>query len=315
MSVLNRIQPLREISSKRRRIYESLRDLLVSKRFPPGSRFPTAHVLAERFGVSYVTVHSALNDLVRDGWLVRHRGKGSFVTETGGGRSRPSISHLAMALPREKDIETSGNANIVLRILHGCAAGAGQCGSDLTTVSLPSHLSASEINSALHRLQRYHGAIFIGDQYAALMEKLALRRMPFVVLGTERDYQATVNYDRCSAVALGVEYLVHLGYRRIGFLGITRGTTERAAKFEYFQNAMKGHGLTLHPGLVEHALSAFDAHAAGQRLLDRSPLPDAIFVDNELKAETMARVAFNRGLRIPRDFGILTYGAEHTAAD
>lgn len=47
--------------------------------FAPGDRFPTEHQLCDEFGVSRETVRQALHGLERDGFISRHRGKGSFV--------------------------------------------------------------------------------------------------------------------------------------------------------------------------------------------------------------------------------------------
>ncbi|MEO3428756.1 GntR family transcriptional regulator [Pelagibius sp. CAU 1746] len=46
------------------------------------ARFPSDLELAERFGVSKMTVRQAIDDLVGAGLLVRHRGRGTFVTES-----------------------------------------------------------------------------------------------------------------------------------------------------------------------------------------------------------------------------------------
>jgi len=46
----------------------------------PGSLLPTQHQLAERAGVSLITVRRALDELERAGRVTRHQGVGTFVT-------------------------------------------------------------------------------------------------------------------------------------------------------------------------------------------------------------------------------------------
>src|ERR1035437_7063977 len=90
---------IRKRPTKRRYIYEELRKQILAGKFPFKSPIPSANDLAQRFGVSYVTMHSAMTDLVRDGLLVRHKGKGSFVAEAAGVNACPMTSRLALVLP------------------------------------------------------------------------------------------------------------------------------------------------------------------------------------------------------------------------
>ncbi|MDF9278888.1 GntR family transcriptional regulator [Arthrobacter sp. EH-1B-1] len=57
----------------------------------PGEALPGERQLEEMFGVSRITVRRAISDLVRDGELVREKGKGTFVSH---GMVR-SVLHLA----------------------------------------------------------------------------------------------------------------------------------------------------------------------------------------------------------------------------
>ena len=47
----------------------------------PGERFPSEPELCREFGVARMTVNRVVTELVRDGRLVRQRGRGSFVAE------------------------------------------------------------------------------------------------------------------------------------------------------------------------------------------------------------------------------------------
>jgi GntR family transcriptional regulator len=48
---------------------------------PAGHQIPTERALADRFGVSLAPVRQAVLDLAKEGYLVRARGKGTFVRE------------------------------------------------------------------------------------------------------------------------------------------------------------------------------------------------------------------------------------------
>jgi DNA-binding LacI/PurR family transcriptional regulator len=57
----------------------SLRDSIARGDYAPDEPFVTQRQIVERFGVSTTTAVRALNDLVADGLVVRHRGRGTFV--------------------------------------------------------------------------------------------------------------------------------------------------------------------------------------------------------------------------------------------
>jgi GntR family transcriptional regulator len=54
---------------------------LIEQELPPGAPIPSERELAERYGVSRLTVRSAVGRLVADGLLVTVRGKGTFTVQ------------------------------------------------------------------------------------------------------------------------------------------------------------------------------------------------------------------------------------------
>ncbi|HVV13033.1 GntR family transcriptional regulator [Amycolatopsis sp.] len=62
--------------------HAQLREILrraIERELPPGSPIPSERELAERYGVSRLTVRSAIGKLVEEGLLTRARGKGTFT--------------------------------------------------------------------------------------------------------------------------------------------------------------------------------------------------------------------------------------------
>ena len=66
--------------------YVQLRDQLIaaveSGRLSPGDQLPTEDALVRDLGVSRNTVRQAIGELLQRGWVIRERGRGTFVSQT-----------------------------------------------------------------------------------------------------------------------------------------------------------------------------------------------------------------------------------------
>ncbi|MEW6715499.1 MAG: GntR family transcriptional regulator [Nitrospirota bacterium] len=61
-------------------IYSILIGKIESGEWPPGAQIPTEDELCRTYDVSKVTVREAIQELVREGYLFRQQGRGTFVT-------------------------------------------------------------------------------------------------------------------------------------------------------------------------------------------------------------------------------------------
>ena len=67
-------------------IQNSLRQQIISGKFENGDKFYTEAELTKLYNVSSITVIRAVNELVKDGYLIRQQGKGTFVSRSRKGR-------------------------------------------------------------------------------------------------------------------------------------------------------------------------------------------------------------------------------------
>lgn len=58
---------------------ERLKESIEKKEWEEGQIIPSERVLSEQYGISRMTVRQAIQNLVRDGYLYREKGKGTFV--------------------------------------------------------------------------------------------------------------------------------------------------------------------------------------------------------------------------------------------
>ncbi|MCS6948020.1 MAG: GntR family transcriptional regulator [Steroidobacteraceae bacterium] len=70
-------------------LYTTLRAWIRDGRYRPGDQIPTEPELCRLFGVSRITVRKAIGELVRESWLVRRQGKGTYVSLSA---SRPTAA-------------------------------------------------------------------------------------------------------------------------------------------------------------------------------------------------------------------------------
>lgn len=63
-------------------LFEILKRKIESKEWTPGMQIPTEEQLCKMFNVSRATVRNAVLELVRQGYLIRQQGKGTFVSDS-----------------------------------------------------------------------------------------------------------------------------------------------------------------------------------------------------------------------------------------
>ncbi len=69
-------------SPRYHQVYVSVRTWVRDGTYGPGAQIPTERELCATFSVSRITVRKAIDELVREGWLVREQGRGTFVALT-----------------------------------------------------------------------------------------------------------------------------------------------------------------------------------------------------------------------------------------
>ena len=63
-------------------IENELKQEIISGKFKYGDKFYSEAQLKDKFNVSSITVIRSVKDLVKAGYLVRHQGKGTFISRS-----------------------------------------------------------------------------------------------------------------------------------------------------------------------------------------------------------------------------------------
>lgn len=75
-------------------VYLVLKENIRSGVYPRGVPLPPEHILCDEFGVSRITIKHAMKDLVADGFVVRQRGKGTFIADDFSGGPPDALDDL-----------------------------------------------------------------------------------------------------------------------------------------------------------------------------------------------------------------------------
>jgi LacI family transcriptional regulator len=161
----------------------------------------------------------------------------------------------------------------------------------------------------LHMLwrQRVEGVI-LNPAGVTAEELLPLQQggVHIVLLGHQISYPSfdVVMIDDQQAAREMVSYLITRGHQRIAHLGGSRPNSGRLRHQGYAQ-ALEEHGLTLDPNLVlDCPWTQKGGYDAIRHLLQRRPLPTAVFAANDLMAIGAMMGIQEAGLRIPDDIAV-----------
>ncbi len=91
-------------------LYEIIKKKIETKEWPVGSQIPTEDELCKMFNVSRATVRTAVLELVRQGYMKRQQGKGTFVYKS-------AISEGLAMLTNFKEVMLEEGLNLSMNIL------------------------------------------------------------------------------------------------------------------------------------------------------------------------------------------------------
>jgi DNA-binding LacI/PurR family transcriptional regulator len=281
---------------------------MTQQRILPGGRLPSETELMGRFSLSRTSVRQVLSELSAAGWVDRQQGRGTFRA-TNGRRdttepqrtllvgvwfnwpSGPLFGPISQGI-REELAEWQYHAVFEDGGLHVGAEAKGV--ETLIRKSLDGFIVAPSCYS--------------GEDHGPL-EQLIEKKIPLVLVdrllpGQQADLVTTANELGAEEV---LRYLIELGHRRIAFIG-TGGLSSVDDRLRGYRLAMRRAGLTIDEAWLQcDQLAAADCGRHATNLLLDLPTdrrPTAIFGANDVIAETVAIVAGDRGLRVPKDLSV-----------
>jgi DNA-binding LacI/PurR family transcriptional regulator len=251
--------------------------------YEPDQPFITQREVCERYGVSTTTAVRALGELVADGVLVRHRGKGTFVAD----RTTPPV--VPAGGPAIACIIQGLVGAHVSQIVRGVESVCAQRGYRMFLSE--SDGSAQRQGRALRQaIDTGAGGVVLysveGEANTDLIEELRHRRIPLVLVDRYRTDLAT---DAVVADDFGLGYemtrqLIESGHRRIATLWGETNCTSVRDRLTGHEHALREHGLPILPELTMlrsyRPLPDGATRSALSRLLEGTPPPTALLCAN-----------------------------------
>ena len=142
---------------------------------------------------------------------------------------------------------------------------------------------------------------------AAVLAVLRAARLPMAAVGAHQvDDAICVRIDDRRAAQEMTRELIAMGHRRLGFI---TGNSDQAASVErlagFYAAAREIDGVET--VVAEGDFSFASGLAAGERLLDASPPPTAIFASNDDMAAAVVSVAHRRQIDVPRELTVVGF--------
>lgn len=270
--------------------------------------------IAEAAGVSIATVSRVMNNKpdvnprTRD--LVMSVAEREQYEHRGGASPQTKLSVIGFVHQYRL---VSLRTDYVAGLLEGCNARAADHGYNVILIE------ADQLNQEMRRTDRngiisqLSGVIWAKPAFQRIhRDFLVSRDIPFVVINDiERGVEAPlVECDNYTAVRQGVEYLVGMGHRKIGFIGGELGVANFRDRYDGYRQHMREFGLEIDPDWVIDDVARVEQEGATEstyRLLGRRNLPTALICVTESVARGVYRVFADRGIRVPDDVSIIAF--------
>lgn len=297
-----------------RRIQKHIEQLIAQRRVCEGERIPSEREIARQFGVSQMTVNRAIQELVREGVLVRRVGSGTYVR-----RRQPSVREatratVVMVPPFADHLEE----DTYLRWPFHAFRDRAIKDSYALVVEPASHEGYEEV------VQRHPAAGFIflipDEEGYDTLYRLFVRGVPFVVLGASwKDAPfPCVDSDNIGGARMAMAYLFRLGHKRIAYVNGKDSATNCRDRLQGYLQTMDAQGIAVEEDWVVRPRSNWKLSEEARRqltslLLRRDAITALFCAGYYLTLDVLGLIRTLR-LRVPEDVSIISFDDPSSAA-
>jgi len=297
------VKVMRRLQAKYRELSELLIRRIEQGEWKPGDQLPSEMSLAEEYGVSYMTLRSAVRELVQQGRLRRIKGSGTYVSLPDNPDKRPVLGLLL----------TEGWHSLdpfyFPPIVTGFATRAAELGYQV-------HLAdRTEPMLDFLKFQELHvnavACILLGEPDLSEANQLLDRGVKVLAINRYNGSRriVSVNPDNRYGAYSAAKHLLKLGHRRFAFLAGPTDNFDAVERQRGVEQALREAKLaqtTLE--VLEGEFLEDSGYERAHELIRKKHLPTAVLCASDLAAIGLMRAFFEEGVAVPNDVSVVGFG-------
>ncbi len=187
------------------RLTEYLETRILAGTFETGTSLPSVRRLASKFNLSFGTTYRALEQLTREGWLIRASGSGFRVNAP----PAQDAYGIRIAVVIEVASENITSGYLCYHVLLGLRAMAAKSGCSLHLINLQGELNPERLKKIVNGMA---GVVFIGGYDLSLREmQLSCPAVGVLMLRSYEGQVSTINIDVFDVVQQACHYFASRG--------------------------------------------------------------------------------------------------------
>ncbi len=295
---------------------ETLRHMILDRRFLPHEPLPPIRKLSDHHGVGVQVVRSALALLEDEGLVYRNGRRGTFVQLTNDNPIKANKSSILRCITFIERATGTSPGFVRTGYLQGYTEVLETLETKMRFLTCPDCKDAAEILLSDNYALQEQGVVLINLLAAPLMQQLIDYNVPFVVQSNKAYDRLELPPHHCAFINKvhgGFEataHLLRLGHERIGFIGAVPEDVELLYDvYGGYQSALACSGFAVHRQDVLNFGTNELAMARGpvREFLHRKSLPTAIVTQNDTLALAVLEAASEMGLNVPEDLSVVGF--------
>lgn len=273
--------------------------------YDPNAVFCNQQELMDQYNVSYATVARALSELVREGYLYRKRGVGTFV--------RPQVERRGAAgaigmlvWDREHILEHPAFS----RLVAGISEPLRSAGFNLQFIFVNAEAEATRPGCLVEIIRRAKVTALVAPTQPMLREShlrpLAEQGMPIVPLNFEAPSlgPCAVHFDIGQGIEIATAHLLERGYRHVALM--VPENEEAPPRMAGYRRALAAAGVRDELIFTEPRTRPLKPEVI--RVLSELKAPAGIVAHDDVAALTTIRFAREAGWSVPENLGVVGMG-------
>lgn len=301
------------VQKEYKRMAADLKGRIRSGEFPAGGRLPTERELSGAMGVSRVTTRSALQELEKEGLVVRRQGAGTFVSELGAMERALEDNSICLAFTDHLKVGIAEEPYVAM-LLDGLRRATAKLGFRISLLPVPEDLSLLELMREKPDMAPSSKGVILSlrKDFDASLAWLKGRGHAVVSMGfgdLNSAEHSCVDIDNRAGGLMAARRLLSLGRRSLAFIDGASGDAALERRLEGIRTAHEEAGLAFDETKFFEATpwSEADGHSAVRRLLDSGAAFDSLIVHGDLATLGALKALAGAGRRVPEDVSLVMY--------